>query len=104
MALAAALDDPRFHHGLELPDVEIEISVLTPFRPVSGAEQVAAGRHGVHLEYNGRRGILLPQVAAERGWDSEQLLSSLAHKAYLPPDTWRSPGAKLAVFAAQVFS
>jgi AmmeMemoRadiSam system protein A/AmmeMemoRadiSam system protein B len=104
LALSAALDDPRFNHGNDLPPLDVEISVLTPHRMVRDEDQVEVGRHGVHLDVRGRQALLLPQVAPGRGWDREQLLAALARKSCLPNQAWRTPGAKLSVFEAQVFS
>ena len=66
MALAAALDDPRFTsvRTEELPDLRIEISVLTPLRPIE-PQQIEIGRHGLLILAGRRRGLLLPQVAVE---------------------------------------
>ena len=66
MAIAAACDDPRFPpvSAEEVPDLSIEISVLTEPRPAS-PETVAVGRDGVIVRRGERQGVLLPQVAAE---------------------------------------
>ena len=105
MALAAALEDPRFRPAAEVPGpIDIEISVLTPFRRIRGAERFVAGRHGAVLKLDGHSGLLLPQVAEEHGWGAEKFLEALARKALLGPRAWRDPKARLAVFEAQVFS
>jgi AmmeMemoRadiSam system protein A len=103
-ACNAAFHDPRFPPLTlpEWPEVSIEISVMTPPRPVA-AEEVEVGRHGLILEFLGRRGLLLPQVATEWSFSREQFLEALAQKAGLPPGAWRDPGAKLFGFEAEVF-
>ena len=100
----AAVRDPRFPplRPTELPDLELEISVLTPLAPVAGPDAIVPGHHGVLLESGGRSAVFLPQVAPEQGWDRETLLDHLALKAGLPADAWRH-GASLQVFAAEVF-
>jgi AmmeMemoRadiSam system protein B/AmmeMemoRadiSam system protein A len=100
----AACRDPRFNPltEAELARVEIEISVLTPARPVSSPEAIEIGRHGIILEKGGRRAVYLPQVATEQGWDRETALSHLAMKAGLNPDDWRRE-ACFSVFEAEVF-
>jgi len=105
MALAAALDDPRFRPaaGIAVP-IDIEISVLTPFRRIRGIEQFSVGRHGGVLKLDGHSGLLLPQMAEERGWTAEKFLEALARKSLLGPRAWRDPKARLSVFEAQVFS
>lgn len=105
-ALRAAFEDPRFS-GLaseELPSCTIEISVLTPPRPLDDPEEIVVGRDGLILEIGGRRALLLPQVATEWGFDRTTFLGELSRKAGLPPDSWRQPGAKLWSFQAEVFA
>jgi hypothetical protein len=89
-AWAAAFDDPRFPPLApdEVPRVEIEISVLTPLETVERPEEIVAGRDGVLIEHAGHRGVFLPQVAAEQGWDRRTLLERLAIKAGLEPSSW----------------
>lgn len=105
-ARQAAFADPRFP-GLtadELPHCTIEISVLTPPRPVEDPEEVVVGRDGLIIEFGGRRGLLLPQVAVEWEFDRPTFLAEVSRKAGLPPDAWRLPGAQLWSFQAEVFA
>jgi AmmeMemoRadiSam system protein A len=106
MALAAALDDPRFMplQADELDDLEIEISVLSPLIPLDPAQvqHIQPGVHGLLISKHGRRGLLLPQVATEHGWGRERFLDAVCEKAGLPPGSWRH-GAALQAFTAQVF-
>ena len=105
LALSAALDDPRFHPAASSAGpIDIEISVLTPFRRIWRAEDVQIGTHGLYIRLGGRAGLLLPQVATERGWTSEEFLEALARKAMLRPDAWRDSKVRLYAFGAQVFS
>ncbi|MBZ5584046.1 MAG: AmmeMemoRadiSam system protein B [Acidobacteriia bacterium] len=104
LALAAALDDPRFEPAALLPGpIDIEISVLTPLRRIFAHEECHPGTHGVFLRLAGRSGLLLPQVAAERGWCAEEFLGAVAQKSMVGPRAWRDPNARLYVFEAQVF-
>jgi AmmeMemoRadiSam system protein A len=105
-ALRAALEDPRFPplEERELGECAIEISVLTAPRPVAGPEEIEIGRDGLILELGGRRGLLLPQVATEWGFDPPRFLAEVCEKAGLPPDAWRRPGARVWAFEAEVFS
>ena len=104
MALSAAFDDPRFPPltKSELPEVDIEISRLSPLVP-GLPEQVCPGRHGVCVTQGDHRGVFLPQVALEYHWDRETLLRELCRKALLPPDAWRHPSTTLTLFEAEVF-
>ncbi len=105
MALAAALDDPRFQPAARTAGpIDIEISVLTPLRRVGDPSLVSCGRDGALLEIAGRSGLLLPQVAVEHEWSTEQFLAALARKSLLGPRAWLDPRARLSVFEAQVFS
>ena len=102
-ALAAAFRDPRFDPltADELADTRIEISVLTPMRPVRNTDDIVIPRHGVLLSKAGRRAVFLPQVAEEQGWDLDTTLTHLALKAGLAADDWRE-GAAFSVFEAEV--
>ena len=102
-ARAAAFDDPRFRPVTEeeAPHLKIEISVLSVPRPVR-AQQVEVGKHGLIVTAGMRRGLLLPQVPTEWGWDRETFLSQTCVKAGLPPDAWQR-GAELQAFTAEVF-
>jgi AmmeMemoRadiSam system protein A len=104
-AVAAATDDPRFPSltAAELPDVDVEISVLTPIRSVDDVREIEVGRDGLIIQDGFRRGLLLPQVADEQGWDRDTFLSHTCLKAGLRPDAWRT-GASISRFQAEVFS
>jgi len=103
-AIAAAFEDPRFDplQAVEMPQTQIEISALTPLRRVDFHE-VIVGRDGILLERGLERGLLLPQVAAEFGWDRETFLDHTCRKAGLEPGCWRHPDTAISVFSAQVF-
>jgi len=104
-AVAACSADPRFQPvgDVELPDLEIELSLLGPFEPISSPAEFEVGRHGLVVERHRLRGLLLPQVATEWEWDRETFLAQTCHKAGLPRDAWRH-GAKIWRFEAEVFS
>ena len=102
-AAAAAFEDPRFYpvDQEESRRLEIEISVLSPLKPIT-ADEVEVGKHGLVVTHMGRRGLLLPQVPVEWGWDRETYLDQTCLKAGLPPDAWKK-GAKLEAFTAEIF-
>lgn len=102
-AVAAATEDPRFPpvSPKELPSLRVEISVLTPLFPIR-PEEVEVGRHGLMVEQGRMRGLLLPQVPVEWGWDRETFLDQACVKAGLSPSAWRH-GAALRAFTAEVF-
>ena len=103
-AVYAATKDNRFDpvSKSELKDLEYEISVLTPLTEVTNTRLIQVGKHGLVIEKNGRKGILLPQVPVENGWTLDQYLEEICLKAGLPEDSWRT-GAKLYTFEAIVF-
>jgi AmmeMemoRadiSam system protein A len=105
MAVAAATEDPRFEpvRPHELREIDIEISVLSPLRRVADPAEVEVGKHGVYITRGRHRGVLLPQVATEYGWDRETFLEHTCHKAGLPPEAWKEPGTIIEVFTAEVF-
>ncbi len=104
-AQAAALQDPRFPpvSASELDRIEIEISALTPMRQVKDVSEIQVGRHGLMITKGYNRGLLLPQVPVEWGWDREEFLANTCLKAGLPPDAWRGD-CKIEAFEAEVFS
>ena len=104
MAIAAATRDGRFDPvtASELAALRIEISVLSPLVPIRPSD-VEVGRHGLLLRYGDKRGVLLPQVPLEHGWDRETFLGHTCEKAGLPADTWRRPDVELSGFTATVF-
>lgn len=103
-ARAAASDDPRFAPvGLdEARGLQVSISVLSPLAAIR-AEDVTVGRHGLVISYRGQRGLLLPQVPVEHGWDRTTFLEQTCLKAGLPAGAWRT-GAQIEAFTAEVFS
>ncbi len=104
LAASVSDSDPRFEpvDPLELAEIDIEISVLTPMIEVSSIEEIEVGRHGLLIEQGLCHGLLLPQVATEHGWDRETFLGHACQKAGLPFDAWRN-GARVLVFEAQIF-
>jgi len=103
-AIAAAFEDPRFDplRADELPSTRIEISALTPLRRAT-ADEVTVGKDGILIERGPARGLLLPQVAVEYGWDRETFLDHTCRKAGLEPSCWRHPDTIIQVFSAEVF-
>ncbi|MBI4707893.1 MAG: AmmeMemoRadiSam system protein A [Candidatus Omnitrophica bacterium] len=107
MAIQAALCDPRFPSLTisELPQVEIEISVLSKMKRINSIEEIELGKHGVMVKKGSCCGVYLPQVALETGWSKEEFLSSLcAHKAGLPSEAWKDKFTEVCIFGAEVFS
>jgi AmmeMemoRadiSam system protein A len=103
-AVAACSSDPRFPAVTEpeVSQVDIEVSVLGPLQPVADHEEITIGRDGLVVAMGWRRGLLLPQVATEQGWDRQTFVEQTCHKAGLPRDAW-TRGAKLWKFEAEVF-
>jgi AmmeMemoRadiSam system protein A len=104
MAVAAATQDLRFPPVTveELPGLVVEISVLTPAEPIM-PERIQPGIHGVIVRHAGRSGLLLPQVAADHGWDRQTFLEYTCLKAGLPREAWQHPAAIVLAFTALVF-
>jgi len=104
MAVAAALEDPRFEavSPAELPELHFEISVLSLPEQIDDPEKVVVGRHGIIISRGFNKGLLLPQVPVEYKWDRETYLRHGCLKAGLPPDAWKK-GARIEVFEAEVF-
>lgn len=103
MALQAAFNDKRFSplRQEELSQVEIEISVLTPFTKIRNADEIVLGRDGVIVKKGNKQAVFLPQVATETGWSKEEFLDQLCYKAGLKAHDWKD--ADLFTFQADVF-
>lgn len=104
-AADSASEDPRFPPVSceELPELSLEISVLGPLESIDARpDAFTIGVHGLVAEQGFRRGLLLPQVATEWGWNGEQFLRQTCVKAGLSRDAWRH-GARFYRFAAEVF-
>jgi AmmeMemoRadiSam system protein A len=102
-ARAAAFNDNRFSPVTqdEAAQLQIELSILSPAQPIR-AEEIEVGRHGLLINWHGRRGLLLPQVPVERGWDRTTFLEQTCRKAGVPADAWQH-GATIEAFTAEVF-
>ncbi len=105
VAAKAATQDPRFApvSPEELQEIEIEISVISPMKKIKGVDEIEVGKHGLLLERGMSRGLLLPQVATEYGWDRETFLNQTARKAGLEPTAWKKPGTTISIFTAEIF-
>jgi len=111
-ALNAAFDDPRFPpvSKNEMDSILVEVSVLTPpetikvEHPKDVPGEVVVGRDGLIISRGYNRGLLLPQVAVEWGWDSEEFLAQCCYKAGLPPDSWLLEGTEIQRFQAIIYS
>lgn len=105
MAEAAAFRDPRFTPVTEkeLPEIEIEISVLTPLKKIIDVNEIQVGKHGIIIKKGGFSGVLLPQVATDYGWDRKTFLEHTCQKAGLPPNAWKDKDTEIYIFSADIF-
>lgn len=107
LAKAAAVEDHRFPPVTknELNDIKIEISVLSPLKKISSANEIIEGKHGVVVRKGVRSGLFLPQV-----WEhpelskKEDFLSELCQqKAGLESDGWKKGDVELYIFTVFAF-
>jgi uncharacterized protein len=103
----AVLKDPRFTHdpvtAQELPNLEIEVTVIHPMQPAPSPLEFEPKTQGIFLTVAGHNGCFLPQVARDTGWSREQLLARLCtEKLGLHADAWRHPSAALQTFSVEV--
>jgi uncharacterized protein len=105
-AKQSATNDPRFPElsEEELNKIHIEISVLSPPESVKTYDDIKIGTHGIMLEDEKHKALLLPQVAVEHNFDVPRFLSALCEKAWLDPHTWRERQLNINVFTSIVFS
>lgn len=104
MAVSAATSDPRFYpmKPEDLADFSLDISVLSPLKKADSVEEIKVGIHGIYIVKGSYRGVLLPQVATEYGWNRDQFLQHTCKKAGLPEDAWQGE-CDIYIFSAQVF-
>lgn len=104
MAVRAATVDPRFGPLTldELDDVSVEISILSPMRPVRQLSDIHIGQDGLLVVGSRRRGLLLPEVAPAYGWNEREYVRHVCHKAGLPYDAWPEK-AQLYAFTTDSF-
>ena len=105
MAEAAAFRDPRFMpiNEKELPELNIEISVLTPLKRITDVKEIEVGKHGIYIIKKPFSGLLLPQVATEYGWDRQTFLEHTCNKAGLPSNAWKDKNTEIFIFSADIF-
>lgn len=106
VSASAAFQDPRFTplSEKEYPYIDIEISIMSPIEDVANIDDIVVGRDGLIISQGYNRGLLLPQVPVEQGWDKDTFLTHTCYKAGLPGDSWKKEGVKIEKFSAQVFS
>ncbi|MBV5341208.1 MAG: AmmeMemoRadiSam system protein A [Deltaproteobacteria bacterium] len=104
MAVSAATRDPRFYpmKPEDLADFTLDISVLSPLEKTASVDEIQVGTHGIFIVKGSSRGVLLPQVATEYGWNRDQFLQHTCIKAGLPQDAWQGE-CDIYIFSAQVF-
>lgn len=108
VAVQSATMDARFAGNpikpIEVPALDVEISVLSPMRRVSDPlKEIQIGRDGIVIQDKGRSGTFLPQVATEAGWGVEEFLGHCARdKAGLGWDGWKSPSCAVYVYTATI--
>ena len=104
MAVSAATRDPRFYPVKvdDLANFTLDISVLSPLQKAASVEEIKVGTHGIYIVKGSYRGVLLPQVATEYGWNRDQFLEHTCIKAGLPQDAWQGE-CDIYIFSAQVF-
>lgn len=107
LTVASATQDPRFPpvRESELDDINIEISLLSPPKKIDDWRKIKIPGHGVYVKRGFKRGVFLPQVADETGWDRDTFMEHLCvGKAGLPPDAWKDPDTELYIFTVIKFT
>jgi len=104
-AAYAALRDPRFQpvNIAELPELEYEVSVLSPMRRTRDVQDIHVGRHGLLMVRGDQEGLLLPQVPIEQHWDRTTFLRETCIKAGIDPECWKDDNTDIFAFTAVVF-
>ena len=104
-AIGAVLHDWRFRPVTEdeLPELEVGVSVLGPFVVLDDPLAFEVGVDGLLVERGFDRGLLLPEVATEHGFDNRAMLRATCGKAGLPADAWRDPRTRVSAFRTKRF-
>ena len=110
-AINSATQDPRFPPVSfeELDQILFEVSILTPPQPINVEKiqdypsEIRIGQDGLIVEKSYYKGLLLPQVPIEWGWDEKEFLAQCCVKAGLSPDCWLTKGTKISKFQAIIF-
>lgn len=106
VAMSAATGDPRFSpvKHAEVAEIDLEISVISPFEEIQNITEIEIGRHGLMVSETYATGLLLPQIALAYGWDVQTFLEHTCMKAGLPKDHWQNGKPKIEKFSAEIFS
>ena len=104
MTEAAASRDPRVRpvSKTELGEIRIDITVLSPLVPLADPLSLEVGKHGLYIAVGGKRGVLLPQVATQYGWDSKTFLEQTCLKAGLRKNAWKDSDVQVSGFTALI--
>ncbi len=111
-AAEGSAEDPRFPpvRPEELTKIVVEVSLLTPPQPIEVKKpkelpkHIAVGEDGLIVAQGPYRGLLLPQVAVDWGWDAAEFLSEACMKAGLLADAWFEPTTRVKKFQAEIFT
>src|SRR3989339_1603006 len=101
----SSANDWRFSpvEAKEIPDITIEISVLSQTKKINRPDEFVVGKEGIIIRKGLASAVFLPQVATEQGWDRVETLCHLCRKAGLSPDAWKDDDTEFYVFTADVF-
>lgn len=104
MTQAAASRDPRVKPVAkkELAEIRIDITVLSPLEPLEDPLTLEIGKHGLYIASGEKRGVLLPQVATQYGWDIKTFLEQTCLKAGLRKNAWKESDAQVSGFTALI--
>ncbi len=106
LARESAFHDPRFPALTpeELPETDIEISVLSPLKKISSVNEIEVGTHGILMKNGIYSGVLLPQVPVEQGWNLEEFLRNTCYKAGMDGNCYKDSSTLIEIFTAVIFS
>ena len=105
MAISAAFKDMRFRPlgSSEFEEIDLEVSALTPLKPITDINEIKIGTHGIYIIQDPFHGVLLPQVATKNRWDRLIFLNQTCMKAGLAHGCWKDPKTQVNIFSAEIF-
>ncbi|MFC1493564.1 AmmeMemoRadiSam system protein A [candidate division KSB1 bacterium] len=105
VAASAASNDPRFPSVTidELEEIDLEITILSPFKKIKKTDEIEIGKHGLFIKSGYNQGLLLPQVAPENNFDKTEFLEHTCMKAGLSVNAWKEKETDIYIFSGEVF-
>ena len=90
-AVDAAFFDPRFAPLTkdELPDIDVEISIIDRLVPIARYDDFQLGRHTMYIRHFNKDAVMQGQIALQKNFTKEKFLEAICRKAKLDKDIYK---------------